>query len=443
MPKTAPSSHIVTRSQSSKKKSLVTQTHTDICTCPHSESVPSTTTIMNEEQKKEFEKMFQDMCNSLRQDLAKESHSQRTQLDFIQTRLDKKPSSRGIKPDVFDGNPAVDALIWFDSFSRIAQINNWSAENRLSAFLLYLSGLAHAWFLSLPEDVINSFSRLKEAFQERFASGPHDWILSQQLSTRKQAKGERIDDYLTDITRLCKRLKLSDADSMRYFTQGLQPHIQSYVTLARPKTFQEAESLARMKELVANNQSVPDTQSVINQMEAMFQKLMTQTVSPKPPTIAAASAEPMPSQIDKRFDELSKQLKQLQKQTTQRPASYASVAAYDQQQSSPPRFNQTRNWQRQPTRQIDQMQRQINWLENELRRYQNPRRSDFRSYGRNFRTVEGDPICSFCQRVGHTWRTCQQRGRDPRLPSNQVRFSNRPQFSEQPSSRQPNSQLNE
>ena len=42
---------------------------------------------------------------------------------------------------------------------------------------------------------------------------------------------------------------------MCYFTQGLQPHIQSYVTLARPKTFQEAESLARMKELVANNQS--------------------------------------------------------------------------------------------------------------------------------------------------------------------------------------------
>ena len=66
---------------------------------------------------------------------------------------------------------------------------------------------------------------------------------------------------------------------MCYFTQGLQPHIQSYVTLARPKTFQEAESLARMKELVANNQSVPDTQSVINQMEAMLQKLMTHSVS--------------------------------------------------------------------------------------------------------------------------------------------------------------------
>ena len=82
------------------------------------------------------------------------------------------------------------------------------------------------------------------------------------------------------------------------------------------------------------------------------------------------------------------------------------------------------------------MQRELNRLENELRRYQNPRRPDLRSYGRNFRTVEGDPICSFCQRVGHTWRTFQQPGRNPRLPPNQVRFSNRPKFSEQPNSRQ-------
>ena len=50
MPKTAPSSHVVTRSQSSKKKTLGTQTHTDIFTCPHGESVPSTATIMNDDQ---------------------------------------------------------------------------------------------------------------------------------------------------------------------------------------------------------------------------------------------------------------------------------------------------------------------------------------------------------------------------------------------------------
>ena len=57
---------------------------------------------------------------------------------------------------------------------------------------------------------------------------------------------------------------------MRYFIQGLQPHIQSYVTLARPKYFQEAESLARMKELVEINQNASDSRSILSQMEAMF-----------------------------------------------------------------------------------------------------------------------------------------------------------------------------
>ena len=87
-------------------------------------------------------------------------------------------------------------------------------------------------------------------------------------------QGERIDDYIADVTRLCKHLKLSDADSMRYFIQGLQPHIQSYVTLARPKDFQEAESLARMKELVEINQNASDSRSILSQMEAMFTKLI-------------------------------------------------------------------------------------------------------------------------------------------------------------------------
>ena len=58
MPKTAPSSQIVTRSQSGKKKSLRTHTHIDFCTSPHSESVPSKTTVMNDDQKKEFENFF-------------------------------------------------------------------------------------------------------------------------------------------------------------------------------------------------------------------------------------------------------------------------------------------------------------------------------------------------------------------------------------------------
>ena len=69
----------------------------------------------------------------------------------------------------------------------------------------------------------------------RVASGPRDWILSQQLSARKYRPGEPLDDYIADITRLTKRLKLSDMECMRYFIEGLPRDLQAYVSLSRPK----------------------------------------------------------------------------------------------------------------------------------------------------------------------------------------------------------------
>lgn len=226
---------------------------------------------MNEEQQEMFKTLFTDMSKALQEDIAKESHTQKEKLTKLETRLEKQPSTSGIKLEIFDGNPAEDAL---DSFSQIASINNWTAENQLNAFPLYLSGIVQAWFLSLREDQQKDLTQIHAAFKGRFASGPQNWIFRLQLATRKQMQGERIDDYIADVT-LCKRLKLTDADSMRYFIQGLQPHLQSYVTLARPKDFQEAESPARMKELVDLNQHASDNKSLLSQIETMFTKLMT------------------------------------------------------------------------------------------------------------------------------------------------------------------------
>jgi len=112
-----------------------------------------------------------------------------------------------LKPEIFDGNPVADASVWLDNFRRIAKLNNWSEELQLNAFPLYLRGIAHAWFLTLAEETTGTLTALFDAFRARFASGPQDWILSQQLSARKHAPNEPIDDYITDITRLCNRLQ--------------------------------------------------------------------------------------------------------------------------------------------------------------------------------------------------------------------------------------------
>ena len=66
---------------------------------------------MNEDHKKALEEMIHNLCRSFRNDFAKESHTQRAQLDYIQARLDQKSHSSGLKPDVFDGTPTVDVMI--------------------------------------------------------------------------------------------------------------------------------------------------------------------------------------------------------------------------------------------------------------------------------------------------------------------------------------------
>lgn len=342
---------------------------------------------MNEDHKKSFEEMFHNLCTSFRNDLTKESHTQRAQLDYIQARLDQKSHSSEIKPDIFDGNPTVDAMIWFDSFSRVANINNWSKEIQINAFPLFLSGVARAWFLSLSEDVKSDLGKLKAAFQERFASQSHDWIIFHQLSTRKQAKGEPIGEYIADITRLCHRLKLSEADLMRYFTQGLQPNIQSYVILARPKSFQEAESLARMKELVDNNQRMSETQTLLTQMEVMFKKFMTQPAFENSKTVVAT--EPNQLHRDNRLNELSTQGNHLQMQT------------------QPHNSRKLQGNFHCPLTNFEG--KQIARLRTRFYRRKFWGKSHLLYDSRLFRTPHTSLRCNYCFRVGHSLRTCRVR----------------------------------
>ena len=201
-PKPASVKSIITCSQSKAKTHVAeTQTETEFCVCADPKH---TLAIMDEAQNEEFRNLFKEFITAVRGDIEKESHTENTKLDLMQAAFNKKSTAHRLKPDNFDGNPVADALTWLDNFCRIAKLNNWSEELQLNAFPLYLRGIAHAWFLTLADDTKGTLTALFEAFRARFSSGPQDWILSQQLSARKHAANEPIDDYITDITRLCK-----------------------------------------------------------------------------------------------------------------------------------------------------------------------------------------------------------------------------------------------
>ena len=91
--KSSTSSHIVTQSQKCQKL-VAAHKESNICIFP-------TPDIMNEDTKQEFKHFFADLVTALKTDMEKESQTQRTQLDSLQTKLDKKSSAQNLKPDIF------------------------------------------------------------------------------------------------------------------------------------------------------------------------------------------------------------------------------------------------------------------------------------------------------------------------------------------------------
>ena len=125
------SNKIVTRSQTRQAQLVDTHKTSNICVCPAFGN-------MNADQKEEFKALFTNFLTTIKGDLEKEAHKTSTLLDSLQNKIDQKPTTHGLQPETFNGNPVADASVWLDSFRRIAKLNNWSNELQLSAFPLYL-----------------------------------------------------------------------------------------------------------------------------------------------------------------------------------------------------------------------------------------------------------------------------------------------------------------
>ena len=159
---------------------------------------------MNDEQQKALEDLIKTLNKTLRADLEKETVSRRHEMQLMRDSLDKnlqtKPPKSDLKPEFFSSNSNEFSGKWLDFYERIAAINNWNTSLKLSAFSLYLRGVASTWYLNLSPDIREDFERLKNAFHERFTAGPNEWILLQQLGARKQLPNESLDSYVADIT---------------------------------------------------------------------------------------------------------------------------------------------------------------------------------------------------------------------------------------------------
>ena len=287
------------------------------------------------------------------------------------------PASNSVPLPKFSGDGSEDVNEFLANFERTARFYELNEDRKAETFPLSLTGNANVWFNTTPGLSGKNFEYLATALKTQFHSDSDVWLLRQKLNERKQLPSETVSEFAAAIRRLAQRINLPPSECINYFIQGLRPDLKNFVILQRPKSFEEAEMHAKLKE------SVPD---------------------PKPAD---------------RTDEILKALAQLQEKTAPKPKS--TIAAADRYH---PFTDKAAGESRPVTREeVSQIVSQV--IRQELRG-QNSRHANYQNT-RGRRSFLGQPICDFCNRSGHVLATCRQRmrqmqgqtpsSRDPRIPN--------------------------
>jgi len=112
----------------------------------------------------------------------------------------------------------------------LAQLGEASAYDfmKVHNFPLSLTGIAFAWFTSLPSCSIGSWAELEEKFHNHFYSGAHETRLSHLASVR-QGRDESVHDFFKrfrEIKNRCFHLNISERDLTDLCFAGLRSSIR-------------------------------------------------------------------------------------------------------------------------------------------------------------------------------------------------------------------------
>ena len=340
-------------------------------------------------------------------------HELQSQMSAMQAALEGNSQSSLFKPKMFNGFPTEDVNEWLLQFERYSKFYSWSNQKRLNAISLLLGGSALAWFRTLPDDITSDFNELVEELKKRFGSQSLEFLFRQELYARKQGPSEPLALYTEDIIRKSQRLSLSDKDMMNIFVNGLNESTKTHVILNQPKTFADAENLARLRDSVSKTSapsfpqmpsSIPPQEQRIKELEGQVNLLFSianKNACLEMPQSHIVSAAP-------------------------NPATNNTVSA-PMHSINPPADLQ--NFKHDIIAAIQ------TGLKDAHRSSQNSNQTKFMPpgalvRGRNLRTNDGRPICNICNRVGHVARYCWENPQKFQQP--QFRGGSRGPISQEP-----------
>lgn len=372
------------------------------------------------------------------------------------------PSGSGdIKFPRFSGKNDMDVNDFISQIDLIAKYQDLNDFQKAKLLPVLLTGKARVWFSSAPHLVGKRYDQICAELVKQFRTESDIWLLKTQLANKRQLPSETVEQYASDIRRICQRLDLPEEQSVTNFLTGLLPELKNYVVLQRPKTLLEAETHAKMKEALPDVKSPDKTEEILKLLKAKSEEpkvaaynvpfhsesapltnyaqdrpltksevmqLIKQEMYVREPTVAAYNApytnSNMPHASFQHEQPLGRE-EVMQILRRELSSFEPKVAAYNTPftsgQTQRTNYSHSMPLTRDDVAQI---------IRQEMRRAKN-QETQGQDY-RNRRSFDGRPICRYCRKVGHVAYVCKKRqydNRDPRIPApdNRPPGSSRPQ----------------
>jgi hypothetical protein len=149
---------------------------------------------------------------------------------------------------------------------------------------LLLKNQSRDWFGSLEANEKDSYEHLLAAFKKRYQqSDLIKYKSARDIFTRKQGKDESVDDYVTAMKQMARKISATPDENMTRFAilAGLQPHIANFVVAKAPQNIPKLLEEARIAELTSPSPA-PDSlaiQQLTAEVKRLSQKLDRSTTS--------------------------------------------------------------------------------------------------------------------------------------------------------------------